>query len=187
MAYTAERGRPAAGGKRIWVLWAVGAVSAALYAVFLHVSSGGPWWLSIAAGALWAVMTVGLIHWGQRRRARKLGLSGLAELAELGRAIKDERIPQDPVQQNVLRTVIRHNRKRRRLALWSWLIVGAVMIWNAVSMWHRHGPAAGIISSLFVLAWIPTMYFADRRQQQKLHHLELRLQELDSGRTPSAP
>ncbi|MFJ4681623.1 hypothetical protein [Kitasatospora sp. NPDC088783] len=174
-------------GKRIWMLWAVGAVLAALFAVFVHVSTGGPWWPAIVAGALWALMTVGLTRWVQWRSARKLGLSGLAELTELGGAIKDERIPQDPAQQNALCTVIRQNRKRRHPARWSWLVVGAVMIWNAVSMWLRHGTAVGIISSAFVLAWIPAMYIADRRRQQKLRRLELRLQQPDSGHNPPPP
>ncbi|WP_285739387.1 hypothetical protein [Kitasatospora phosalacinea] len=140
-----------------------------------HFMNGASWPLTVVAGGCYALATLALLRWGHRRRARRLGLPDASALVDLDRAVKEERIPEDPVLVAALRRVVRADRAQRRRAWWAWPVLAACVLWSAASLWQRHGQVAGVVTLVFLLCWFPLLFVLDRRQRARLRRLESRL------------
>ncbi|GLW54407.1 hypothetical protein Kpho01_24180 [Kitasatospora phosalacinea] len=138
--------------------------------------SGASWPLTVVAGAGCALAALLLVRRGQHRRTRRLGLPDRSALVDLGRAVKEGRIPEDPVLVEALRRVVRADRAQRRRAWWVWPVLGASALWSAASLWQRHGPVVGVVALVFLLCWFPLLVVLDRRERDRLRRLESRLE-----------
>ncbi|MFC8719905.1 hypothetical protein [Kitasatospora sp. NPDC057198] len=150
-------------------------LSGAAWSAVTYLVNSRSWPVAIVSGVFCTLLFLPLFHWAYRRRARRLGLRDASDLVELNRAVKEERIPEDPAQLAALRTLIRADRKQRRRAWWMWVVICGSELWLAASSWARHGPLVGALVLLFLLCWIPTLFVLDRRQRDRLRRLESRL------------
>lgn len=156
-------------------VWAVAVVSGTAWSAAMYLTSSRPWPVAVCSGVLCTLLLLPIVHWGQRRRARRLGLRDASDLVELGRAVQEERIPEDPAQLAALRTLIRADREQRRRGWLVWVVICVSELWLAAFSWVRHGPLVGTVVLVLLLGWLPTMFVLDRRQRDRLRRLESRL------------